>query len=239
MSKKLPKHIAIIMDGNGRWAKFNNKTRLSGHKKGVEAVRKIIQKSKDLGIKTLTLYTFSKDNWKRPKDEVSGLMQLLYLTLKEEFNNFHRNDIRVSFIGDINSFPKKIINLVDQTIETTSNNESLNLNIALGYSSREEITNVARQITEEVLDKTLNMKQIDSDLISDRLENSYLGNPDLLIRTGGESRVSDFLLWQIAYSEIYFTDIYWPDFDEDEYSKAISDYQKRERRFGKISEQIS
>jgi len=239
VSKKLPKHIAIIMDGNGRWAKFNNKTRLSGHKKGVEAVRKIIQKSKDLGIKTLTLYTFSKDNWKRPKDEVSGLMQLLYLTLKEEFNNFHRNDIRVSFIGDINSFPKKIINLVDQTIETTSNNESLNLNIALGYSSREEITNVARQITEEVLDKTLNMKQIDSDLISDRLENSYLGNPDLLIRTGGESRVSDFLLWQIAYSEIYFTDIYWPDFDEDEYSKAISDYQKRERRFGKISEQIS
>ena len=239
MSKKLPKHIAIIMDGNGRWAKFNNKTRLSGHKKGVGAVRKIIQKSKDLGIKTLTLYTFSKDNWKRPKDEVSGLMQLLYLTLKEEFNNFHRNDIKVSFIGDINSFPKKIINLVDQTIETTSNNESLNLNIALGYSSREEITNVARQITEEVLDKTLNMKQINSDLISDRLENSYLGNPDLLIRTGGESRVSDFLLWQIAYSEIYFTDIYWPDFDEDEYSKAISDYQKRERRFGKISEQIS
>ena len=239
MSKKLPKHIAIIMDGNGRWAKFNNKTRLSGHKKGVEAVRKIIQKSKDLGIKTLTLYTFSKDNWKRPKDEVSGLMQLLYLTLKEEFNNFHRNDIRVSFIGDINSFPKKIINLVDQTIETTSNNESLNLNIALGYSSREEITNVARQITEEVLDKTLNMKQINSDLISDRLENSYLGNPDLLIRTGGESRVSDFLLWQIAYSEIYFTDIYWPDFDEAKYSKAISDYQKRERRFGKISEQIS
>ena len=239
MNKKLPKHIAIIMDGNGRWAKFNNKTRLSGHKKGVEAVRKIIQKSKDLGIKTLTLYTFSKDNWKRPKDEVSGLMQLLYLTLKEEFDNFHRNDIRVSFIGDINSFPKKIINLVDQTIETTSNNESLNLNIALGYSSREEITNVARQITEEVLDKTLNMKQINSDLISDRLENSYLGNPDLLIRTGGESRVSDFLLWQIAYSEIYFTDIYWPDFDEDEYSKAISDYQKRERRFGKISEQIS
>ena len=239
MSKKLPKHIAIIMDGNGRWAKFNNKTRLSGHKKGVGAVRKIIQKSKDLGIKTLTLYTFSKDNWKRPKDEVSGLMQLLYLTLKEEFNNFHRNDIRVSFIGDINSFPKKIINLVDQTIETTSNNESLNLNIALGYSSREEITNVARQITKDVLDKTLNMNQIDSDLISDRLENSYLGNPDLLIRTGGESRVSDFLLWQIAYSEIYFTDIYWPDFDEDEYSKAISDYQKRERRFGKISEQIS
>ena len=239
MNKKLPKHIAIIMDGNGRWAKFNNKTRLSGHKKGVEAVRKIIQKSKDLGIKTLTLYTFSKDNWKRPKDEVSGLMQLLYLTLKEEFNNFHRNDIRVSFIGDINSFPEKIINLVDQTIETTSNNESLNLNIALGYSSREEITNVARQITEEVLDKTLNMKQINSELISDRLENSYLGNPDLLIRTGGESRVSDFLLWQIAYSEIYFTDIYWPDFDEAEYSKAISDYQKRERRFGKISEQIS
>ena len=166
-------------------------------------------------------------------------MQLLYLTLKEEFNNFHRNDIRVSFIGDTNSFPEKIINLVDQTIETTSNNESLNLNIALGYSSREEITNVARQITYEVLDKTLNMKQINSDLISDRLQNSYLGNPDLLIRTGGESRVSDFLLWQIAYSEIYFTDIYWPDFDEDEYSKAISDYQKRERRFGKISEQIS
>ena len=239
MNKKLPKHIAIIMDGNGRWAKFNNKTRLSGHKKGVEAVRKIIQKSKDLCVKTLTLYTFSKDNWKRPKDEVSGLMQLLYLTLKEEFDNFHRNDIRVSFIGDIKSFPKKIIDLVDQTIETTSNNESLNLNIALGYSSREEIANVARQITKEVLDKTLDMKQINSDLISDRLENSYLGNPDLLIRTGGESRVSDFLLWQIAYSEIYFTDIYWPDFDEKEYSKAILDYQKRERRFGKISEQIS
>ena len=239
MSKRLPKHIAIIMDGNGRWAKLNNKSRLSGHKKGVNSVRKIIQQSKNLNIETLTLYTFSKDNWKRPKDEVSGLMKLLYLTLKQEFDNFHKNDIRVSFMGDVKSFPKEIINLVNETIDTTSKNKSLNLNIALGYSSRQEIVNTTKQIAKEVLDKTLEVKNINSDLISERLENSYLGNPDLLIRTGGESRISDFLLWQIAYSEIYFTDVYWPDFDESEYSKAILDYQNRERRFGKISEQIS
>ena len=239
MSKRLPKHIAIIMDGNGRWAKLNNKSRLSGHKQGVDSVRKIIQQSKNLNIETLTLYTFSKDNWKRPKDEVSGLMKLLYLTLKQEFDNFHKNDIRVSFMGDIKSFPKEIINLVNETIDTTSKNKSLNLNIALGYSSRQEIVNTTKQIANEVLDKTLEVKNINSDLISERLENSYLGNPDLLIRTGGESRISDFLLWQIAYSEIYFTDVYWPDFDESEYSKAILDYQNRERRFGKISEQIS
>ena len=239
MSKRLPKHIAIIMDGNGRWAKLNNKSRLSGHKQGVDSVRKIIQQSKNLNIETLTLYTFSKDNWKRPKDEVSGLMKLLYLTLKQEFDNFHKNDIRVSFMGDVKSFPKEIINLVNETIDTTSKNKSLNLNIALGYSSRQEIVNTTKQIAKEVLDKTLEVKNINSDLISERLENSYLGNPDLLIRTGGESRISDFLLWQIAYSEIYFTDVYWPDFDESEYSKAILDYQNRERRFGKISEQIS
>ena len=149
------------------------------------------------------------------------------------------DDIRVSFMGDIKSFPKEIINLVNETIDTTSKNKSLNLNIALGYSSRQEIVNTTKQIANEVLDKTLEVKNINSDLISERLENSYLGNPDLLIRTGGESRISDFLLWQIAYSEIYFTGVYWPDFDESEYSKAILDYQNRERRFGKISEQIS
>ena len=239
MNSITPKHVAIIMDGNGRWAKLNNKTRLEGHRKGVESVRSVIQKSKDLGIKTLTLYTFSKDNWKRPKNEVRGLMQLLHKTLKKEFDNFHRNDIRVSFIGDIHSFPQSICNLISETINTTSNNKSLNLNIALGYSSRQEIVNTTRKIAQEALDGNLNIDQITLDLIADRLENSYLGDPDLLIRTGGEYRISDFLLWQIAYSEIYFTNIYWPEFNESEYLNAISDYQKRERRFGKISEQIT
>ena len=227
------------MDGNGRWAKFNNTTRLDGHKKGVVTVRKVIEKSKNIGIETLTLYTFSKDNWKRPKKEVNGLMQLLYITLKKEFKNFHKNDIKVSFIGDIQSFPKNIINLIAKTIDTTSNNKSLNLNIALGYSSREEIVNATKQIVQEVLDSKLNITEIDSNLISNKLENSYLGNPDLLIRTGGESRISDFLLWQIAYTEIYFTDTFWPDFNEEEYLNAILNYQQRERRFGKISEQIN
>ena len=233
-----PKHIAIIMDGNGRWAKTNNKTRLEGHKKGVKTVRSIIRKTKDIDITTLTLFAFSKDNWKRPKIEVQGLMKLFYITLKKELRNFHENDIRVFFTGDISKFSDEIQSLINSTIEETKNNKSLNLNIALGYSSRHEITNALKKISQDVVSNKIQISDIDEHLISKRLEHFELGDPDLLIRTGGESRLSDFLLWQIAYSEIYFSDKYWPDFTDLDFLNAISDYSNRERRYGKISEQI-
>ena len=239
MNSEIPKHVAIIMDGNGRWAKLNNKTRLKGHKSGVKSVREIIQKSQELGLENLTLYAFSKDNWLRPDIEVKGLMQLLYITLKKELANFNKNNIKVSFIGDISSFPSNIKKLVNQTIKETSENNSLHLNIALGYSSRQEIVDATKSIVQDVLNDDLDPIEINSEIFSKKLQTSESGYPDLLIRTGGESRVSDFLLWQIAYTEIYFTEIFWPDFNKYEFMNAISNYQKRERRFGKISEQIS
>ena len=238
MIKNVPKHIAVIMDGNGRWAKTNNKTRLEGHKRGVAAVREIIKQSLDIGLDTLTLYTFSKDNWKRPKKEINGLIKLFSITIKNELLNFHKNNIKVSFMGDINSFPENIIKLVQETGESTLKNTSLNLNIALGYSSREEILHATKSIITKVQKNHLDIDDLTEDVFSDNLYNSYLDNPDLLIRTGGEYRISDFMLWQIAYSEIYFTKKYWPDFDKQDFLDALYDYDKRERRFGKISEQV-
>ena len=239
MNNNLPEHIAIIMDGNGRWAKLNNQTRLNGHKKGVETVRKIINHSKKNGIKSLTLYTFSKDNWKRPKSEIHGLMDLLYITLKNEFNNFHKNDLKVNYIGDISSFPSKVSKMLDKITETTINNKSLKLNLALGYSSRYEILKAIKKIANDVLNNKLDINDIDISLVSTMLDRKIKsGDPDLLIRTGGEFRVSDFLLWEIAYSEIFFCNKYWPDFNELEYMKAITHFQETERRYGKISEQI-
>ncbi len=240
MKNKVPKHVAIIMDGNGRWAKSNSKTRLMGHKKGVEAVREIINCSKNIGIQSLTLYTFSKDNWKRPKTEVLGLMDLLYFTLKNELNTFKKNGLRVTYIGDISFFPDKVTNIINETVEATKDNTNLNLNLALGYSSRQEIINGVKKIANKVLNQEIDLEDIDVSLLSNALDkNKRLGDPDLLIRTGGEFRVSDFLLWQIAYSEIFFSEKYWPDFDKDEYMQAILNYRTTERRFGKISEQIN
>jgi len=231
------KHIAIIMDGNGRWAKSNNKTRLEGHKKGVSAVRKIIQKSIEIKLDSLSLYTFSKDNWKRPRLEISGLMGLFSQTIKNELNSFMNNDIKVSFIGDLSKFPKTVRNLIDQTIQDTYDNSTLNLNIALGYSGRIEILDSTKKIINKVISEDLNVENIDETIFSDNLY--YPGpDPDLLIRTGGEHRISDFMLWQIAYSEIFFIEKYWPDFNEEDFLNVIHEFNNRERRYGKISEQI-
>ena len=231
------KHIAIIMDGNGRWAKSNNKTRLEGHKKGVLAVKKIIQKSIEIRLESLSLYAFSKDNWKRPKLEISGLMGLFSSTIKNELNSFMANDIKVSFIGDLSKFPKTVRNLIDKTTQDTYDNSSLNLNIALGYSSRIEILDSAKKIINKIILEDLNIDDVDETMFSDNLY--YKGSdPDLLIRTGGEHRISDFMLWQIAYSEIFFIKKYWPDFNEEDFLNVISEFNNRERRYGKISEQI-
>ena len=240
MKNEVPNHVAIIMDGNGRWAKSNSKTRLTGHKKGVETVRSIIDCSKNIGVRSLTLYTFSKDNWKRPKNEVLGLMDLLYFTLKNELNTFKKNGLRVTYIGDISFFPDKVADIIRETVKSTRDNKNLNLNLALGYSGRQEIVDGVKVLAERVLNKEIALEDINSSLFSDVLDNGVnLGDPDLLIRTGGEFRISDFLLWQIAYSEIFFSNKYWPDFDEGEYMKAISSFRSTERRFGKISEQIN
>tara|TARA_Y100000766_G_C18885511_1_gene595647 strand:- start:1134 stop:1865 length:732 start_codon:yes stop_codon:yes gene_type:complete len=240
MKNNTPNHIAIIMDGNGRWAKSNSKSRLMGHKKGVESVREIIDCSKDIGVKSLTLYTFSKDNWQRPKNEVLGLMDLLYFTLKNEMNTFKKNGLRVTYIGDISSFPNKVIKIIEETVNATKDNTILNLNLALGYSSRQEIINIVKIISKKVYSNQIKLEDIDTTMFSNALdENINIGDPDLLIRTGGELRISDFLLWQIAYSEIFFSSKYWPDFDRDEYMKAILNFRNTERRFGKISEQIN
>ena len=240
MKNNTPNHVAIIMDGNGRWAKSNSKSRLMGHKKGVESVREIIDCSKNIGVKSLTLYTFSKDNWQRPKNEVLGLMNLLYFTLKNEMNTFKKNGLRVTYIGDISFFPNKVINIIEETVNATKDNTILNLNLALGYSSRQEIINIVKIISKKVYNNQIKLEDIDTAMFSNALnEKNHLGDPDLLIRTGGELRISDFLLWQIAYSEIFFSKKYWPDFDKDEYMKAILNFRNTERRFGKISEQIN
>ena len=231
-------HIAVIMDGNGRWAKLNNKTRLEGHSKGVSSVRKIIQKSIELKIDYLSLYTFSNDNWNRPKIEINGLMGLFSQTIEKEFNAFMDNDIKVSFIGDVSRFPKALRKLIDKTVQDTYDNCTLNLNIALGYSGRMEILESTKQIVNKVISGHLDLDNIDESVFSDNLYYSGLPDPDLLIRTGGESRISDFMLWQIAYCEIFFIKKHWPDFNEQDFSDIIDDFYKRERRYGKISEQV-
>ena len=231
-------HIAVIMDGNGRWAKLNNKTRLEGHSKGVSSVRKIIQKSIELKIDYLSLYTFSNDNWNRPKIEINGLMGLFSQTIEKEFNAFMDNDIKVSFIGDVSRFPKALRKLIDKTVQDTYDNCTLNLNIALGYSGRMEILESTKQIVNKVISGHLDLDNIDESVFSDNLYYSGLPDPDLLIRTGGETRISDFMLWQIAYCEIFFIKKHWPDFNEQDFSDIIDDFYKRERRYGKISEQV-
>ena len=231
-------HIAVIMDGNGRWAKLNNKTRLEGHSKGVSSVRKIIQKSIELKIDYLSLYAFSNDNWNRPKIEINGLMGLFSQTIEKEFNAFMDNDIKVSFIGDLSRFPKALRKLIDKTVQDTYNNCTLNLNIALGYSGRMEILESTKQIVNKVISGNLGVDNIDESVFSDNLYYSDLPDPDLLIRTGGESRISDFMLWQIAYCEIFFIKKHWPDFNEQDFLDIIDEFDKRERRYGRLGEQV-
>lgn len=233
---RIPAHIAIIMDGNGRWAKQQGHARTFGHQAGAETVHVIAEEAARLGVKYLTLYTFSTENWNRPVDEVAALMSLLMDSIEEE--TFMKNNISFRIIGDIAKLPANVQERLQACVEHTSANTGMCLVLALSYSARWEITEATRQIARLIKDGTLQPEQIDSELISQHLATNFMPDPDLLIRTGGEIRLSNYLLWQCAYSELYFCDTYWPDFHAEELRKAICDYQKRERRFGKTSEQI-
>lgn len=232
----IPAHIAIIMDGNGRWAKQRGQQRSLGHQAGAETVHIIAEEAAKLGVKYLTLYTFSTENWNRPVDEVSALMALLMDSIEEE--TFMKNNISFRIIGDTEKLPADVRNRLNQCIERTSVNTGMCLILALSYSSKWEITDAVKQIATKVKNGTLDAESITDETIDKHLCTNFMPDPDLLIRTGGEVRLSNYLLWQCAYSELYFCDTFWPDFKEEEFCKAICDYQRRERRFGKTSEQI-
>jgi len=231
-TNKIPQHIAIIMDGNGRWANEKGKERSYGHQAGVEAVRRITTACSNMGVKFLTLYTFSTENWNRPADEVSALMGLVLTSLEDEI--FMKNNVRFRMIGDIERLPKEVQQKLHETEEHTAKNDHMTMTIALSYSSRWEIAEAAKKIVSE----GIKADDITEDTISAHLQSHFMPDPDLLIRTGGELRISNYLLWQIAYSELYFCDTYWPDFDEGELQKAIESYQSRQRRFGKTEAQV-
>ncbi len=235
---RLPQHIAIIMDGNGRWAKQHGKERLFGHYNGVASVRAVLEASVNLGIKYLTLYTFSTENWNRPKAEIDGLMELLVENIVKETPTFHKHNVRFCTIGDNSMLPEKAQVRLNECIADTASNTGLTLVLALSYSSRWEITNAVRKIAEKVKNGELGVDDIDDSVVSDNLTTAGIPDPELLIRTSGELRLSNYLLWQMAYTELYFTDTLWPDFREESLYEAIVDYQKRERRFGKTSEQL-
>ena len=229
-TNNIPQHIAIIMDGNGRWANERGKERSYGHQAGVEAVRCITSECTRLGVKYLTLYTFSTENWGRPADEVAALMGLVLSSLEDEI--FMKNNVRFRVIGDVKRLPDAVQQKLRETEEHTAKNDAMTMVVALSYSSRWEITEAVRQIASE------SIQDITEETISQHLTTNFMPDPDLLIRTGGELRISNYLLWQIAYSELYFCDTYWPDFNEDELHKAIESYQKRQRRYGKTEEQV-
>src|SRR3989338_1569939 len=235
---KLPYHIAIIMDGNGRWARARGLPRIVGHRAGVETVRRILEAGRDIGIKMMTLYAFSTENWKRPTKEVEVLFGLLETYLDREGYKFDRDNIRFNVIGDMAGLPEGLRKKLDATIERTRANSSFALNLALNYGSRHEIVQAVKAIAKEVAGGKLDAETIDEECVSDRLYTSGLPDPDLVIRTSGENRISNFLLWQISYSELYFTEKLWPDFNKNDLFEAIVNYQKRERRFGKTSEQL-
>lgn len=232
---RIPGHIAIIMDGNGRWATQQGKPRSYGHQAGVETVRRITSECTRLGVKYLTLYTFSTENWNRPADEVAALMGLVLSSLEDEI--FMKNNVRFQVIGDIGRLPESVQQKLKETIEHTAGNSAMTMVVALSYSSRWEITEAARQLAQEAVEGRLQPSDIDEQAVSKHLCTKFMPDPDLLIRTGGELRISNFLLWQIAYSELYFCDTFWPDFSEDDLHKAIRSYQNRQRRFGKTEAQ--
>jgi undecaprenyl diphosphate synthase len=239
VKEKLPKHLAIIMDGNGRWAKMRGEHRLVGHQNGVEAVKQTVEAAGELGISYLTLYAFSIENWNRPKEEVLGLMSLLVEAIENETPTLMKNNVRLQAIGDIDSLPQEVKEKLNGTISNTSSNSGLTLVLALSYSSRWEIVNAVKNIAGQIQKGDISLEDIDADLFSNHLTTKGIPDPELLIRTSGENRISNFLLWQIAYSELYFTKLLWPDFNKEELYKALFDYQNRERRFGKVSEQIN
>lgn len=234
--KRIPQHIAIIMDGNGRWATERNKPRSYGHQAGVDTVRRITSECTRLGVKYLTLYTFSTENWNRPSDEIAALMGLVLTSLEDEI--FMKNNVRFQVIGDIDRLPAAVADKLRETIEHTANNDTMTMVVALSYSARWELTEATKQIAAKVQKGELSIDDIDENTINDSLCTSFMPDPDLLIRTGGEFRISNYLLWQLAYSELYFCDSYWPDFSEADLHKAIADYQGRQRRFGKTEKQV-
>jgi undecaprenyl diphosphate synthase len=235
---KLPKHIAIIMDGNGRWALKHGLDRVDGHFRGVDSVRNIAEAAASIGIKYITLYTFSTENWNRPKEEVDALMALFVDTIVKELDTLNKNDIKLSAIGDLKSLPAENYNRLIDTMAQTASNSTMTLTLAMSYSSRWEIINAVKNIAADAKAGKLNCKDINEDVFTKYLCTSDIPDPELLIRTSGELRISNYLLWQIAYSELYFTDLLWPDFREEELYKAIVEYQDRERRFGLTSEQL-
>ena len=233
---RIPEHIAIIMDGNGRWATERGLDRTFGHKAGVDAVRRITSECTRLGVKFLTLYTFSTENWNRPADEVAALMGLVLTSLEDEI--FMKNNVRFRVVGDRSRIPEIVNQKLSATEAHTANNSAMTMVVALSYSSRLELTKVAQQIALEVKDGKLNADEITEDTVNERLWTNFMPDPDLLIRTGGELRISNYLLWQCAYSEFYFCDTFWPDFNEEALYKAIASYQSRQRRFGKTEAQV-
>ncbi len=235
----LPSHVAIIMDGNGRWAKEKGKLRVFGHQNGVKAVRDTVEAAAELGVQNLTLYAFSTENWNRPKLEVSTLMELLVATISKETKTLMENNIRLNAIGDLSQLPKNCYNELQVAMEKTKGNSRMTLHLALSYSARWEITNAVKLIADKVKQETLSIADINEETISAHLTTKDFPDPELLIRTSGEHRISNFLLWQIAYAELYFTDKLWPDFRREDLYEAIIDFQNRERRFGKTSEQVS
>lgn len=237
--ERIPKHIAIIMDGNGRWARKKGNPRMFGHKNGVAAVREVVEVSSDIGLKYLTLYAFSTENWRRPRTEVDALMSLLVNTINKETKTLIKNNVKLTAIGDLKSLPGKVGDNLMEAIKKTENNTGLNLILALSYSSRWEIIESVKKIAKEVKEGKKAIEEIDNEYFSSFLTTKNIPDPELLIRTSGETRISNFLLWQIAYSELYFTPTLWPDFRREHLFEAIADYQCRERRFGKTSEQVS
>ncbi len=236
--EKLPQHVAIIMDGNGRWAKQKGNIRIYGHQNGVKAVRETVEAAAELGIGYLTLYAFSTENWKRPKYEVDALMTLLVSTINEETETLQKNNVRLTAIGDIKALPADVAKNLKEAIEKTAQNSGLTLVLALNYSARWELINAAKKIARAAKSGDIAPEQVNEELLAKNLETSEIPDPELLIRTSGEYRISNFLLWQIAYAELYFTKILWPDFRKENLYEAIVNYQCRERRFGKTSEQM-
>ncbi len=237
-TSNIPKHVAIIMDGNGRWAQKKGSPRIAGHKAGVETVRSVIQACAEKGIEVLTLFAFSSENWRRPEKEVSLLMGLFLAALQREVKKLHKNDVRLKIVGDVTAFDKKIQEQIIKSEELTKNNKRLVLNIAANYGGQWDITQAVKALAKKVETGSLKSDEITSDLISQHLSMNDLPEPDLFIRTGGEQRISNFLIWQLAYSELYFTDTLWPDFDRDAFDLALQSFAGRQRRFGHTGEQI-
>jgi len=237
-SGSIPEHIAIIMDGNGRWAKQRSLPRVAGHREGVNSVRDIVEACGQLGVRCLTLYAFSTENWKRPEHEVSTLMRLLVKALKDETDKLYENNVRLTAIGDLESLPGGVQREIYEAFERTKRNTGLNLNLALSYSGRWEITEAVKRIVTDAVSQRISIEDINESFISSYLSTSSMPDPDLLIRTGGEFRLSNFLLYQLAYTEIYISKVFWPDFRRKHLYEAIGDFQKRERRFGLVSEQV-